>query len=63
MALGAGTLGMEMLRQTGQLDALFVAVGGGGLAAGVAAAIKQLQPRCKVYGVEPTGQRPPAGTP
>ena len=55
MALGAGTLGMEMLRQTGQLDALFVAVGGGGLAAGVAAAIKQLQPRCKVYGVEPTG--------
>jgi len=55
MALGAATLGMEMLRQTGQLDALFVAIGGGGLAAGVASAIKQLQPRCRVYGVEPTG--------
>ncbi|MBL8736396.1 MAG: threonine/serine dehydratase [Planctomycetes bacterium] len=55
MALGAATLGMEMLRQTGQLDALFVAIGGGGLAAGVACAIKQLQPRCRVYGVEPTG--------
>lgn len=55
MVLGAGTLGMEFLRQTGQLDALFVAIGGGGLAAGVAAAVKQLQPRCRVYGVEPTG--------
>lgn len=55
MALGAASLGMEMLRQTGQLDALFVAIGGGGLAAGVAAAVKQLQPRCRVYGVEPVG--------
>lgn len=55
MALGAATLGMEFLRQTGQLDALFVPIGGGGLAAGVASAVKQLQPRCRVYGVEPTG--------
>lgn len=55
MALGGATLGMEMLRQTGQLDALFVAIGGGGFAAGVACAVKQLQPRCRVYGVEPTG--------
>ena len=55
MVLGAGTLGMEFLRQVGQLDALFVAIGGGGLAAGVAAAVKQLQPRCRVFGVEPTG--------
>jgi len=55
MVLGAGTLGMELLRQTGQLDALFVAIGGGGLAAGIASAVKQLQPRCRVYGVEPTG--------
>ncbi len=55
MVLGAGTLGMEFLRQTGQLDALFVAIGGGGLAAGVASAVKQLQPRCRVYGVEPAG--------
>ena len=55
MALGAGTLGFEFLRQVGQLDALVVPIGGGGLAAGVANAVKQLQPRCKVYGVEPTG--------
>lgn len=55
MVLGAATLGFEMLRQTGQLDALFVPIGGGGLAAGVAAAVKQLQPRCRVYGVEPRG--------
>jgi threonine dehydratase len=55
MALGAAVLGMEMLRQTGQLDALFLAIGGGGLAAGVACAVKQLQPRCRIYGVEPAG--------
>jgi len=55
MALGAGTLGFEFLRQVGQLDALIVPIGGGGLAAGVANAVKQLQPRCTVYGVEPTG--------
>jgi threonine dehydratase len=55
MVLGAAVLAMEFLRQTGQLDALFVAIGGGGLAAGVASAVKQLQPRCRVYGVEPAG--------
>lgn len=55
MTLGAATLGLEFLQQTGQLDALFVAIGGGGLAAGVASAVKQLQPRCRVYGVEPAG--------
>ncbi|MBL8726756.1 MAG: threonine/serine dehydratase [Planctomycetes bacterium] len=54
-ALGTATLGFEFLRQTGQLDALFVAIGGGGLAAGVACAVKQFQPRCRVFGVEPVG--------
>ncbi|MBM4062336.1 MAG: pyridoxal-phosphate dependent enzyme [Planctomycetes bacterium] len=54
-ALGSATLGLEFLRQVGQLDALFVAIGGGGLAAGVACAVKQLQPRCRVFGVEPAG--------
>ncbi len=54
-ALGNATLGLEFLRQVGQLDALFVAIGGGGLAAGVACAVKQLQPRCRVFGVEPAG--------
>ncbi|MBL9075951.1 MAG: threonine/serine dehydratase [Planctomycetes bacterium] len=55
MVQGAAVLGMEFLRQTGQLDTLLVPIGGGGLAAGVAAAVKQLQPRCRVVGVEPTG--------
>ncbi len=55
MALGAATLGMEFLRQTGNLDVLLVPIGGGGLAAGVASAVKQLQPRCRVIGVEPVG--------
>jgi threonine dehydratase len=37
------------------LDAVVVAVGGGGLASGMARAIKLLQPNCQVYGVEPVG--------
>ncbi|MBX3462827.1 MAG: threonine/serine dehydratase [Planctomycetes bacterium] len=55
MVLGAAMLGMEFLRQTGQLDVLFVPIGGGGLCAGVASAVKKLQPRCRVVGVEPHG--------
>jgi threonine dehydratase len=54
---GAGTLGLELLRQAGRLDAVIVPVGGGGLIAGVAAAIKQLSPATRVYGVEPDGAR------
>ncbi|MFC4415593.1 threonine ammonia-lyase, biosynthetic [Chromohalobacter beijerinckii] len=50
---GQGTVGMEILRQhSGQLDAIFVPVGGGGLLAGVVAYIKYLRPEIKVYGVE-----------
>ncbi|KEQ19323.1 threonine ammonia-lyase, biosynthetic [Endozoicomonas numazuensis] len=50
---GQGTIGMEILRQhTGQLDAIFVPVGGGGLAAGIATYIKYLRPDIKVIGVE-----------
>ena len=54
-ALGTATLGVELLEQVPDLDAVIVPVGGGGLCAGVAAAIKQLRPSCAVYGVEPTG--------
>jgi len=54
-ALGTATLGYEFLRQAGQLDAILVPIGGGGLCAGVASAVKQLQPRCRVLGVEPAG--------
>ena len=50
---GQGTIGMEILRQhTGPLDAVFVPVGGGGLAAGIATYIKYLRPDIKVIGVE-----------
>jgi threonine dehydratase len=55
VALGTATLGLEFFRQVGNLDVLFVAIGGGGLAAGVAGVCKRLQPRCRVIGVEPEG--------
>ncbi|MGL4858555.1 MAG: threonine ammonia-lyase, biosynthetic [Enterobacteriaceae bacterium] len=49
---GQGTLGMELLQQDSHLDRIFVPIGGGGLAAGVAVLIKQLMPQIKVIGVE-----------
>ena len=53
--LGTGTLGWELARQVPDLDAVIVPIGGGGLCAGVATAVKSAQPRCKIYGVEPEG--------
>ena len=51
---GQGTIGMEILRQsTRPVHAVFVAVGGGGLIAGIAAYIKRLRPSVRVIGVEP----------
>jgi threonine dehydratase len=52
---GQGTVGMEILRQRSgeQIDAIFIAVGGGGLAAGVGAYVKALYPKIKIIGVEP----------
>jgi threonine dehydratase len=52
---GQGTIGLELVEQNPYLDAVVVAVGGGGLAAGVATAIKETNPRIRVYGVEPKG--------
>lgn len=49
---GQGTIGLELLEQNPYLDAVVVAVGGGGLAAGIAIAIKETNPRIKVFGVE-----------
>jgi len=50
---GQGTVGMEILRQhSGELNAVFIPVGGGGLIAGVATYIKYLRPEVKVIGVE-----------
>src|SRR5467141_2038972 len=54
-ALGTATMGLEICEQARDLDAIIVPIGGGGLCAGVAAAVKQLLPRCEVYGVEPAG--------
>ena len=50
---GAGTLGMEMLEQVQDADAVVVPIGGGGLIAGIALAVKTLNPSVRVIGVEP----------
>jgi threonine dehydratase len=51
---GQGTIGMEILRQwQGPLDAIFVAVGGGGLIGGVAAYVKRVRPEVRIIGVQP----------
>ncbi len=49
---GQGTIGLELLEQNPYLDAIVVAIGGGGLAAGIALAVKETNPKIKVYGVE-----------
>ena len=54
-ALGTATLGAELCEQAESLDAVIVPIGGGGLCAGVAAAVKQISPRTLVFGVEPEG--------
>jgi len=51
---GQGTVGMEILRQiTGDVHAIFIPVGGGGLLSGVAAYVKTVRPEIKIIGVEP----------
>jgi len=51
---GQGTIGMEILRQhSGQIDAIFIPIGGGGLIAGIAAYVKSLYPEIRIVGVEP----------
>jgi threonine dehydratase len=54
-ALGTATVGLELVEQAGPLDAVIIPIGGGGLAAGVASAVKLLLPQAQVFGVEPTG--------
>ena len=54
-AQGTGTLGLEFIEQVPDLDAVIVPVGGGGLAAGLATAIRLAKPDCRVFGVEPFG--------
>jgi threonine dehydratase len=50
---GQGTAALELIKETGPLDYLFVCVGGGGLISGCATAAAALSPQCKVIGVEP----------
>lgn len=52
---GQGTIGLELLEQLPDMDAVVVPIGGGGLISGVAFAIKQLNPKIKVYGVQAAG--------
>jgi threonine dehydratase len=54
-AQGTATVGLELMQQVPGLDAVVVPVGGGGLLAGISAAVRQINPRCAVYGVEPFG--------
>ena len=50
---GQGTAVKELLEEVGELDHLFVCMGGGGLLSGSALAARALSPNCKIYGVEP----------
>lgn len=52
---GQGTIGLEILNQLPDVDVVLVPVGGGGLASGVAFAVKALNPHVKVYGVQAIG--------
>ena len=52
---GQGTIGMEILDQLEDADAVVVPVGGGGLISGISFVIKKLNPKCKVYGVQAQG--------
>lgn len=52
---GQGTIGLELLEQLPDMDAVIVPIGGGGLISGVAFAIKKLNPDIKIYGVQASG--------
>ena len=55
VATGTGTVGLELCEQCEDFDTVVVSVGGGGLIAGIASAVKQLRPEVEVIGVETTG--------
>ncbi|MGH8177396.1 MAG: threonine ammonia-lyase [Steroidobacter sp.] len=52
---GTATLGLELCEQIQTMDAVIIPIGGGGLCAGVASAVKLCAPACEVFGVEPEG--------
>lgn len=51
-----GTIGLELIDQVPDLDAVLVAVSGGGLSSGIATAVKSLRPSCRIYLVTPQGK-------
>jgi len=53
--LGTAGVGLEFIQDVPDLDAVIVSVGGGGLISGIATAIKAVNPKCLVFGVEPSG--------
>ncbi|MGI9247470.1 MAG: threonine ammonia-lyase [Woeseiaceae bacterium] len=55
VAMGTGTVGLEICEQLEDFDAIVIPVGGGGLIGGVANTVKRLRPACEVIGVEPEG--------
>jgi len=55
IALGTGTLGLEIAEQVPDADLLILPIGGGGLCAGISAAVKAINPDCEIVGVEPEG--------
>ncbi len=55
VVLGTATVGLEICEQVPDLDVVVVPIGGGGLCAGIASAVKQYKPDCEVIGVEPVG--------
>ena len=55
VALGTGTVGLEICDQVGDFDVIVIPIGGGGLCGGISAAVKQINPGCTVIGVEPEG--------
>ncbi len=52
---GQGTIALEILEKCPTVDVVLIPIGGGGLASGIAFAIKSIRPSCLVYGVEPKG--------
>lgn len=52
---GAGTIGLEILEDLPEVDAIVAPIGGGGLISGIAVAVKSQRPRVKLFGVEPVG--------
>lgn len=55
IALGTGTVGLEICEQVDEFDAIVIPIGGGGLIGGISNAVKQLRPDVEVIGVEPEG--------